>query len=139
MMTKISPNREPDWSKGSEETVIGKGAEFEGTLKATGDIRIDGKFKGTIHVEGNLRVGKDGELNAEVHAKGAEVSGEVKGNLYIDGKIEFMDGAKFEGELECKGFVVHDGVIFDGNCRMSKKKGKSEKDSVLPIKEEKGS
>jgi len=137
MMTKILQDKEEHWEPSPGETLLGTGAEFEGTLRVKGDVRIEGKFKGTVHVDGNLYVGKQGEVNAEVYAKNAVISGYVKGNLYIQEKVEFMSGARFEGEVECKGLVVHDGVIFDGNCRMSKRKGKPSKENpVLPIDKE---
>ncbi len=137
MMTKILQDKEEHWEHTPGETLLGTGAEFEGTLRVKGDVRIEGKFKGTIHVDGNLSVGKQGEVSAEVYAKNAVISGHIKGNLYIQEKVEFMSGARFEGEVECKGLVVHDGVIFDGNCRMSKRKGKSAKESpVLPMEKE---
>ncbi|MCD6087152.1 MAG: polymer-forming cytoskeletal protein [Candidatus Hydrothermae bacterium] len=103
------------------DTVLGAGSEIEGTISVRGGMRIDGKFKGNLNVQGTLVVGKSGSLDGEIHAKEAVIGGTLKGKVRIDEKIEFQTGATFEGELVCKGLIVQEGVKFDGTCSMSKR------------------
>lgn len=114
------------------DTVIGAGANFEGTINVKGGIRIDGRFKGNISVDGLLIIGKEGNVEGEIQAKDAVVGGKLKGKVKVDNKIEFQSGAQFEGELTCRGLVVEEGVKFDGSCSMTKetlfREGRKEKE-----------
>ncbi len=103
------------------DTVLGAGSEIEGTIIVRGGVRIDGKFKGTLRVQGTLVVGRSGNLDGEIFAKEAVIGGTLKGKVKIDEKIEFQTGATFEGELVCKGLIVQEGVKFDGTCSMTKR------------------
>ena len=103
------------------DTIIGPGTQVEGTINVHGGVRIDGKFTGTLKVEGLLVVGKSGSLEGEIFVKNAAIAGKVKGKTMIEEKVELQSGAKFDGELTCKGLVIEEGVIFDGSCTMSKK------------------
>ncbi len=101
------------------DTIMGQGCDFDGKLSVRGSMRIDGRVKGKLSVQGTLFIGKTGFFDGEIRAKNAVVGGNLKGKVNIDEKIEFETGARFSGDLLCKGLIVNDGVIFDGNCNMS--------------------
>ncbi len=103
------------------DTIIGQGAEMEGTISILGSARIDGRFKGTLKVQGSLIVGKTGLIDGEITAKNAVIGGNIKGKLHIEEKVVFESTARFNGELTCKSIVIEEGVVFDGNCTMSQK------------------
>ena len=48
-------------------TFLGKDTAFEGKLSFNGRIRIDGHFKGEIEAQGNLIVGEEGMVEADMH------------------------------------------------------------------------
>ncbi len=105
------------------DTVLGPGSELEGTLVVKGSARLDGRFKGTVRVHGHLVVGKTGVVEGEITARSAVIAGNIHAKVDIAEKIEFESGARFRGEVTCKGLVVHEGVIFDGQCQMSRTGG----------------
>lgn len=103
------------------DTIIGQGAEMEGTISVLGSARVDGRFKGTLKVQGALIVGKTGVIDGEISAKNGVIGGVIKGKLNVEEKVVFESTARFTGELTCKAIVIEEGVIFDGNCSMSSK------------------
>ncbi|MEO0229085.1 MAG: polymer-forming cytoskeletal protein [candidate division WOR-3 bacterium] len=103
------------------DTIIGQGAEMEGTISVLGSARVDGRFKGTLRVQGALIVGKTGVIDGEISAKNGVIGGVIKGKLHIEEKVVFESTARFNGELTCKAIVIEEGVVFDGNCSMSSK------------------
>ncbi|MBW2004532.1 MAG: polymer-forming cytoskeletal protein, partial [Deltaproteobacteria bacterium] len=48
-------------------TFLGKDTEFDGKLTFHGTIRIDGHFKGEISAGGNLVVGEEAMIEANMH------------------------------------------------------------------------
>jgi cytoskeletal protein CcmA (bactofilin family) len=102
----------------SLNTILGKGASFNGKLRIEGSLRVDGEFEGTIEASGTLVVGKDGFLKGDIKAKDAIIGGKLIGNLTAQQKIELQAGARVEGDLRCKGIVIEHDVYFDGTCKM---------------------
>jgi cytoskeletal protein CcmA (bactofilin family) len=102
------------------KAILGKGSEFEGKLRFEGTVRIDGKFRGEIHSEGTLIIGEQATIDGDVEVDSTIISGEVKGNLKAKSRIELHSPAKLIGNLQTPVLVIQEGVIFDGNCQMTK-------------------
>lgn len=102
--------------------ILGNGTKFKGNLKVSGNLRIDGEFDGEMTVSETLIIGKTGKLKGTIKAKNSIIGGSIIGNLTTNEKVELQAGASFEGDLVCKKLIVEEGVLFDGNCKMSDKK-----------------
>ncbi|HHL71102.1 MAG TPA: polymer-forming cytoskeletal protein [Bacteroidetes bacterium] len=103
---------------GDLNTIIGKGTEFDGTLKVQSSIRIDGRVKGKISTTDSLIVGKEGEIDGEVTVKNAIIGGKVKGKIHASGKIVLEAKSYFYGELKTAKLVIDEGAMFEGVCSM---------------------
>ena len=100
------------------ESVIGKGTEFKGTLKDKDSICIDGKIEGKIQVEGNVIVGEDAIVKADIQAKSISIGGKVIGNVDCQGKVELFPSGGLEGNVKAHGLIIPKGAFFNGKCRM---------------------
>jgi len=99
--------------------LLGKGAFFNGELKVTGSIRIDGEFEGKMEVSESVIIGKTGRIKGTVISKDAVIGGNLEGNVDASERIELQSGSHLAGDITCRGLVVEDGVFFEGNCKMS--------------------
>lgn len=99
-------------------SVIGKGTEFEGTLKAKETIRIDGIFRGNIISEGTLIIGNGGFVDGKIEAVNIMVGGEVHGDLYASERIEANASGRIFANLHTKNLIVDEKAIFQGTCEM---------------------
>lgn len=102
--------------------ILGSGTKFKGNLKVAGSLRIDGEFDGEMTVSETLIIGKAGKLKGTIKTKNSIVGGNIVGTLTTGEKVELQSGASFEGDLVCKKLIIEEGVLFDGNCRMTDKK-----------------
>lgn len=102
--------------------ILGNGTKFKGNLKVNGSLRIDGEFEGDMTISESLIVGKSGKLKGTVKTKNSIIGGSISGNLTTNEKVELQTGAKFDGDLACKKLIIEEGVIFDGNCKMTDSK-----------------
>jgi len=110
---------------------LGEGTQFEGTLNFDGTIHINGRFKGNIASTGNLIVGAEALLQADIAVATAVVSGEVCGNIVAEKSIELRVPGKMFGDIQAPIVIIHEGVVFEGNCRT--KPAKAAEDKKLTV------
>lgn len=108
---------------GDLNTIIGKGAVIEGTIKVQNSMRLDGRVTGHILTTDALVVGKDGEVRGEVRTKNAVIGGLVNGQVFASGKVVLESRAVLKGDVKTAKLMVNDGARFDGNCSMSEDGG----------------
>jgi len=101
-------------------TILGPESAFDGKLTFTGAVRIDGKFKGEISTNDVLVVGEGAEVEAQVNVGSLVLNGTLRGNVFAKKAVELMTPAKLYGNIETPSLVIHNGVIFEGSCRMEK-------------------
>lgn len=99
-------------------SVIGKETEFKGSLKDKESIRIDGKFEGEIEVGGDLIVGENAVIKANIKAKSVSIGGKVVGDVNCEGKVELFSSGSLEGKVKASDLTIAEGAFFNGECRM---------------------
>jgi cytoskeletal protein CcmA (bactofilin family) len=118
------------------ETVIGPNSNFKGTLISDGSVRIDGVCEeGLIKTVGNIVVGPEAKVAADLEAENISVSGAVTGNITVSGRLEILSTGKVWGDATVGSFMLdEDGGFFKGKLSL-----KNEPDqpafSVLPATE----
>ena len=100
--------------------LLGADTVFEGKLSFHGTVRIDGHFKGDISSDGTLVIGEQGIIEADISARYVVISGEVHGNINAGLSIEVFAKGKIYGNIVTPSLIVHEGVIFEGNCKMDR-------------------
>lgn len=114
----------------SDTTIIGSGANFNGTLNSSGIIRIDGNFEGEINIDGNVIVGESGRIKGNIKASKITIAGTVEGNIHCNGTLVLMASGKLYGDTEVKGISIEDGALFDGKCMMIKQSAAPENEAL---------
>jgi len=99
-------------------TIIGKGSRIKGTLHVEGGVRIDGKIEGNIESNGFVTIGLSGEAKADIKAKECLISGKVTGNVNVAEGLELDRTANLTGDIVAKILRVHTGAIFNGSSKM---------------------
>ena len=101
---------------GAEMTVLGRGAQLEGTLESVESIRIDGQAKGKIAARGDVILSSDSQVEADIHAQNVVTGGTLKGNITARTRTELAEGGRMEGTIRSKVLVVRDGALFSGQA-----------------------
>ena len=117
-------------------TFLGKETSFEGKLEFHGTIRIDGRFKGEIASGGNLIVGEEGIVEADMHVAYIIVRGEVHGNITSDQRVDIRAPGKVFGNIQAPTVVIDEGVIFEGKTSMYRAKEETYEKSDLITSDE---
>lgn len=104
--------------EGRINSILGKGCKFKGTIEVEGTLRIDSDFEGVVNCPETLVVGKTGVVKAEINVKNAVIGGKVVGNINATNKIELQSGSHIEGDINTHRLVIDEGVFFEGSCKM---------------------
>lgn len=99
-------------AKAGDATVIGPGAQFNGNLECSGDLRIEGTVLGLVRAE-RLHLGPDGRIEGEVSAEDVTIEGTVRGPLRAR-HIHLMAGATVEGDLMSETIAIDTGARLTG-------------------------
>lgn len=109
--------------------------EVKGTIKFDKVMRIDGKFDGELKTkDGELIVGKTGNIKANVKVRNAIIEGRVDGNITASEKVELKKKAQLIGDLQAKTLVIEEGVVFVGKCNVNPDGFKAENQDVMGVK-----
>ena len=100
------------------DTLIGPQAEFEGHLRITESVRIDGRVIG--HVQSgrdqpvSVVIGPSGEVVGDVAAQRVIVAGRVSGNIHAYDRVELHTGSFVQGDLRYTSIAVEHGARVQG-------------------------
>ena len=115
---------------GPEMTVVGRGAQLEGTLVSTESIRIDGRAKGTIAARGDVILSPDSHVEADIQAQNVVTGGTLKGSITARTMTEVTDGGRVEGTIRSKALVVSEGALFSGQASIDHQGATREADGL---------
>lgn len=102
---------------GQVETVIGPTTNFKGTVQNDGGLRVEGIFEGTVETGGNLIVGEEAKVMADIVAYNVSVAGSIKGNIKAN-RVEVLSTGRVWGDITVKSFLVDEGGFIHGEIIM---------------------
>lgn len=121
-----------DTSKKPEYAHIGKSVMIKGELSGSEDLYVDGQVEGTINLlENNLTVGPNGQLRADVHAKGVIVQGKVEGNIQASERAELTKSAIVVGDVATQRMAVEEGAYLKGKVDMQRQSSSAKAGSEI--------
>lgn len=105
------------------ERVLDVDASMQGSLifKDPVNLRINGRFEGTLNTKGNLMIGEHAVVSADITGDSIVVAGKVNGNVHAHRELKLIAPAMVIGEIKTPLLSVAEGAVFDGNCSMVSK------------------
>jgi cytoskeletal protein CcmA (bactofilin family) len=103
---------------GEINTLLGRGAEFEGKLTFEGTVRIDGRLSGEIFSDDVLVVGEGAEVHAEIDIGEIIIQGTVVGNIRAKRGVEIHAPGRVRGDITTPSLQIDKGVVFEGRAYM---------------------
>jgi cytoskeletal protein CcmA (bactofilin family) len=94
--------------------VLSSDVEIKGNVKFTNDLVVDGKIEGEISSDGNLTVGENARIRAEIKTSTLVVYGKIHGNITVTDRVELKAGAEIVGDIKAKTLAIEAGAIFVG-------------------------
>jgi excisionase family DNA binding protein len=103
-----------------EEKVMDVDASMQGSLsfKDPVNLRINGKFEGTLEVRGNLTIGQNAIVLADIVGDNVIVGGRIKGKIIAKERLTLLPTAIIEGNIYPTKLNITEGAILEGHCSM---------------------
>ena len=99
-------------------TILSEDIKFRGNLKFDHTLRINGSFQGTIQSTGELLIGSQGKVEADIKTATMQLEGNLTGNVIASKLISLKRTAKMHGDLRCEQLEIETGAKFTGSCIM---------------------
>lgn len=108
----VAPSQRP--ASVSTRNVLSSDVEIKGSVKFSNDLVVDGKIEGEIASDGNLTVGENARIRAEIKTATLVVYGKIHGNITVTDRVELKVGAEVVGDIKAKTLAIEAGAVFVG-------------------------
>lgn len=102
----------------SKATVIAREDELSGKLVLRGPGQLLGKFSGQVECDGDLFVGPEAEVEADIKGSRITISGLVRGNVIASNRLKITSTGRLEGDATVGALVVQEGGVHYGVIRV---------------------
>lgn len=106
-----STNRAP-----LKESVLAAELTIEGKIEGAGHVRIAGRFKGDVHVQGNVTIEQGAVVTGEVKADVVIIGGQLDGNVDAGTRVELLATGLLNGDLKAGSLTVAAGSRMRGRA-----------------------
>ncbi|HZF96985.1 MAG TPA: polymer-forming cytoskeletal protein [Pseudoxanthomonas sp.] len=110
-----------------KESLIASDLTIEGKIEGTGHVRIAGKFKGEVNVQGDLTIETGAKLNGGLRARKVVIAGELEGNIEAASQVELLSSGVLVGDLKAGSLTVAAGSRMRGHADFGWGDGKNAK------------
>jgi cytoskeletal protein CcmA (bactofilin family) len=112
----VSPRRPtPKIAAEGGESVIAANINIEGKIEGTGNVRIAGRFKGDVRIDGNFSMDPGAQLTGQVVALIVVVGGELQGNIESAKRVDVLEGGVIVGDVKAGSITVAAGSRMRGH------------------------
>ena len=112
-----------------KESLIATDITIEGKIEGGGSVRIAGKFKGNVSVQGDLTIDAGAKLTGSVRADNVTIAGELEGNVEEASHIDLSPTGVVTGDLKAGSLTVAAGARMRGQVEFGWDDGKLSKSS----------
>ena len=102
-------------SRETKESVIGADLTIEGKIEGAGHVRMAGRFKGDVNVDGDLTIDAGAKITGSVRARIVTIGGELDGNIDAASRVELLSTGILNGDLKAASLTVAAGSRMRGN------------------------
>jgi len=99
----------------ASKNILSSDVEIKGTLKFANDLIIDGHIEGEIKSDGDLTVGENANLKADIRTRSVTVFGKVHGNIFVTDRCELKQNAELHGDVTAGKLAIEEGATFMGS------------------------
>ncbi len=106
--------------KESPDKLVEISAKMQGTLsfKDTVNLKITGRFEGSLETRGTLTIGETASVDAHINGENIIIAGKVKGDVIAKRMLVLMPTSVLNGNIFTPKLNIVEGAVFHGRCQM---------------------
>ena len=101
------------------DVVLGSNCCLEGELHLEGRARLDGRFTGRILGSGQVIVGPDARVQADIESRSVVIGGRVEGDVRASERVELQASAQLFGSINAPKVSIAEGAWVGGRFSMT--------------------
>jgi cytoskeletal protein CcmA (bactofilin family) len=122
-----APSPRPAAPAPRKESLIASDITIEGKIEGGGSVRIAGRFKGDVNVQGDLTIEVGAKLTGGVRADRVTIAGELEGNVEQATLVELQQSGMVVGDVKAGSLTVAAGARLRGQAEFGWEDGKGAK------------
>ena len=99
-------------------SLFSKKVNIVGEIQGNEDLHVEGRFKGSIKITGNIFVGPTGVVEADVEAENITIQGKITGNVLARQQLEIQSAGQLIGDCSAQSIDIKEGAVFEGRSNM---------------------
>lgn len=100
-------------------SIIAPGTRIHGDIEADGVIRVEGRVEGAVRAARQVLVGRQGEVQGDIHTREAVIGGKVQGTIVATERLEVQSTSLIIGDINTKSIAVVEGGKINGTVRIA--------------------
>src|SRR6202453_5207239 len=112
---RAAPAPAPIPREAGGESVIAANLTIEGKIEGSGNVRMAGRFKGDVRIDGNFNIEPGAHLTGQVLAAIVVVGGELQGNIESAKRVAVLGGGGVVGDVKAGSITVAAGSRMRGH------------------------
>lgn len=114
MTASVTPIR--DVAQNRKESILTEELTIEGKIEGSGNVRIAGKFKGDVNVQGNLVIEHGATVTGSVRALTVTIAGTLEGNIEAATRVDLLESGVMSGDVNAESLTVAAGSRMRGKA-----------------------
>jgi cytoskeletal protein CcmA (bactofilin family) len=102
----------------SPVTILARDDALTGRLQIRGSGSVLGTFNGRIECDGDLLIGPEAHVEADIRASRVTIAGYVRGNIVALTRLKIGTSGRLEGDARVGALVVQEGGVHHGVIRV---------------------
>jgi cytoskeletal protein CcmA (bactofilin family) len=115
----------------SKATVLARDDTVAGRLQIKGSGQILGNFSGQVDCDGDLFIGPEAHVEADIKSARITISGFVRGNVVAVSRLKITTSGRLEGDARVGALVVLEGGVHHGVIRVHPEGVPEAKDTAI--------
>ena len=99
-------------------TVLARDDVLSGKLQVRSGGQVLGNFSGHIECDGDLLIGPEAHVEANIRTERVTISGFVRGNIVASNRLKITTTGRLEGDAKVGALVVQEGGVHLGVIRV---------------------
>jgi excisionase family DNA binding protein len=104
------------------EKILDVDASMQGNMvfKDPVNLRINGTFEGGLDTKGNLTIGENAVVKADIRGEAIKIAGTVIGDIMASKGLNIIPPGKVTGDIKTPVIAISEGAVFEGKVQMQK-------------------
>jgi cytoskeletal protein CcmA (bactofilin family) len=101
-----------------KSTVLGRDDALSGRLQLRGGGQLLGNFSGHVECDGDLLIGPEAHVEADIRTVKVTIAGFLRGNVVASSRLKITNTGRLEGDAKVGALVVQEGGVHHGVIRV---------------------